>query len=283
MNRQESRLSIESYIQTDAAVNKGNSGGALVNVEGELIGINSAIASPTGTYSGYAFAVPSEIAQKVVEDIIKYGDVQRAILGVQIRNITADLEEEYDLDVEDLNGVYIAGVQRDGAADRAGIQPGDIILKVEGKKIKDVAALQTEINSYRPGDEITVTIKRDGEKKQIDVTLRNKQGSKEIITGGQILEELGAKFEELSDQEKRKTGIDFGVQVVSINEGAFTKAGIKQGFIITHIEGRKITSVQDIKNIFSKVPEGRRVEVQGLYPSGNMIYVYHVKPKDESQ
>ncbi len=283
MNRQESRLAIESFIQTDAAVNKGNSGGALVNIEGELIGINSAIASPTGTYSGYAFAVPSEIAQKVVEDIIKYGEVQRAVLGVQIRNVNSQLKEEFDLKIDELNGAYIIGVQRDGAADRSGIKPGDVILEVEGKDIKDVAELQAEINSYRPGDEVTVTVIRDGKKKQFDVTLRNREGGKEIITAGQALESLGAKFEKLNEQAKQRIGIKHGVQVTRLEEGSLQKAGIREGFIITYIEGNKITSVQDIKEIFSQIPEGSKLEVEGLYPGGNMIYVYQVeKTKDGS-
>ncbi|MGM0498289.1 MAG: Do family serine endopeptidase [Bacteroidota bacterium] len=278
MNRQENRLAIESFIQTDAAVNKGNSGGALVNVEGELIGINSAIASPTGTYSGYAFAVPSEIARKVVSDIMKYGEVQRAVLGVTIRNVTSELKKEYELDVEDYKGVYIAGVTRDGAANKAGIKPGDVILKVEGEKVKDVAALQSEINNYRPGDEISVTVKRDGKKKQFDVTLRNRQGSTDIITGTQVLKELGAEFEKLKDSEKDRLGINHGVKVVRLKDGTFKEAGIKEGFVITFIEGKKIRSAKDVKEIFSQASEGARVEVEGLYPGGNMIYVYQVKP-----
>jgi len=278
MNRQENRLAIESFIQTDAAVNKGNSGGALVNMEGELIGINSAIASPTGTYSGYAFAVPSEITKKVVEDIMKYGDVQRAVLGVTIRDVNAKLKEEYDLDIEDFKGTYIAGIIRDGAAARAGIKPGDVIIKINNETIKDVAALQSKINNYRPGDEISVTVKRDGKEKQFEVTLRNKQGSTKVIRGTEVLEKLGAEFEQLSSEEKERIGISNGVKVVHLEkDGILKNAGIKEGFIITYIEGKKIRSVQDIKNIFAQAPDNVRVEVEGLYPGGNMIYVYQVK------
>jgi Do/DeqQ family serine protease len=279
MNQKESRLAIESFIQTDAAINKGNSGGALVNMEGELIGINSAIASPTGTYSGYAFAVPSEIAKKVVKDIMKYGEVQRAVLGVTIRNVNAQLKEEYDLDIDELKGAYVAGIMRDGAANEAGIKPGDVIIKVNREKIKDVAALQSEINSYRPGDEITVTVIRDGKEKQFDVTLRNRQGSTKIITGTEVLEELGAEFEKLDPNEKERLGVSHGVQVVRLKEGTFKEAGIKEGFVITYVEGNRVNSAQDIKNVFSQAPDDVRVEVEGLYPGGNMIYVYQVKPK----
>lgn len=279
MNRQENRLSIESFIQTDAAVNRGNSGGALVNVKGEVIGINSAIASPTGTYSGYAFAVPSAIAQKVVIDLRKYGEVQRGVLGVQIRNLTEELAKEYDLDVDNYNGAYIVAIKRDGAAEKAGIKPGDIIKEVDGKEIKNVSGLQKKINSYRPGDEIPVVIKRNGKEKQFEVTLRNIQGSTEIITGGHILKELGAKFEALSDNEKRKLGIGYGVKVVDINDGKLKEAGIREGYIITSIEGEKIKTVQDIKQIFSRFQDqkGQRVEVHGIYPDGNYVYVYHIK------
>lgn len=283
MNQQENRLSIESYIQTDAAVNKGNSGGALVNMEGELMGINAAIASPTGSYAGYAFAIPANIAQKVVEDIMKYGEVQRAVLGVQIRNVNSELVEEYDLEMDEYNGAYIAAVQRDGAADRAGIKPGDVILEINNKKIKDVSELQQVINRYRPGDEISVTVKRKGKEKQFDVTLRNTQGSTEIITGGQILEELGAKFEKLSEQEMSRVGVSHGVKIVRLDEGMLSNAGIREGFIITYVEGKKVKSVQDIKSVFSQAPEGARVEVEGLYPGGNMIYVYQVKTNRQNE
>ncbi len=271
----ENKLAIESFIQTDAAVNKGNSGGALVNTEGELVGINAAIASPTGSYSGYSFAIPSEIAQKVVKDLIKYGEVQRAVLGVQIRNINEELAKERDL--ETLDGAFIAGVKREGAADRAGIQPGDVVISVDGTRINDVAQLQTTINSYSPGDEVTVTIIRDGEKQELDVTLRNRQGSTKIITGQQALEELGAKFKPIDQETKERTGISHGVQVVNLNEGKLSKSGIREGFIVISINGRKITDVNDIKTLYNEVAKGEKLEFQGLYPGGDYVYVYQVK------
>ncbi|MCF8335042.1 MAG: Do family serine endopeptidase [Bacteroidales bacterium] len=271
----ENQLSIESFIQTDAAVNKGNSGGALVNIEGELIGINSAIASPTGTYAGYSFAIPAEIASKVVQDLIKYGEVQRAMLNVKVRDINEELAEKYGLETR--QGAYIAAVNRDGAADRAGIKPGDVVTSVDGKEISDVAELQATINSYSPGDEVTVTVIRDGEKKQFDVTLRNKQGSTELVTGQQALDELGAEFKAIDDQEKQRTGVSHGVQVVSLEEGKLSESGIREGFIILSINGKEVRNINDIKSIYNQLPDGARMEFEGLYPGGDYVYVYQVE------
>ncbi len=271
----DNQMSIESFIQTDAAVNKGNSGGALVNIEGDLIGINAAIASPTGSYAGYSFAIPSNIAKKVVEDLIKYGEVQRAVLGVQIQNVNDQLAKEYDL--ESLKGAYIAGVKREGAADRAGIKPGDVIISVEDKKIDDVAELQTTINSYTPGDEVTITVKRDGKQKQFDVTLRNRQGSTEIVTGQKALDELGAELKPIEEREKQRTGVSNGVQVVKLEEGKLSEAGVREGFIIISVNGENVRSVNDIKTIYNRIPDGAKLEIQGLYPGGDYVYVYQIR------
>ncbi|MBS3772046.1 MAG: Do family serine endopeptidase [Bacteroidales bacterium] len=272
---EENQLSIESYIQTDAAVNKGNSGGALVNIEGELIGINAAIASPTGTYAGYSFAIPSEIARKVVQDIMKYGEVQRAVLGVQIQEVNGEIAQKYDLDTR--QGAYIVGVQRDGAADRADIKPGDVVIRVDGKEIRDVADLQSTINNYSPGDEVTVTVIRDGERQQFDVTLRNRQGSTEIVTGQEALEELGAEFKDIDAQEKQRSGISHGVQVVSIEDGKLSEAGIREGFIVMSVNGKPVKSVSDLRQIYNQAREGTRLEFEGLYPGGDYVYVYQVE------
>lgn len=274
-SRGENRLSIESFIQTDAAVNKGNSGGALVNMEGELVGINAAIASPTGAYTGYAFAIPSSIAKKVVEDIIKYGEVKRAVLGVQIREVTGELADKENLKTN--KGAYIVGLTKDGAADKAGIKPGDVIIEVDDEEIKSISDLQQVINSYRPGDKVEVIVKRNGKKKQFDVELRNMQGSTEIITGSETLEKLGAEFESLSRQEQQRLGINHGVKVVRLKEGALKEAGIKEGFIVAYIEGNEVNSADDIRNILQQMPSGARIEVEGLYPGSNMVYVYQVE------
>ncbi len=267
---------IESYIQTDAAVNKGNSGGALVNMQSELIGINSAILSPSGAYSGYSFAIPVNIVRKVVSDIIKYGEVQRAVLGVEIRDVNNELAKEYNLD--NIEGVFIAGVSDDGAAKEAGLKAGDVILQISDVKINSVAELTEQIGRYRPGEKVIITIKRDQKKKQIDVILRNMHGTTKIIKADEYLAILGANFQKLSNSDQRRLGIETGVKVVDVkDDGALKKAGVKEGFVITYIQGEKIAHVDDIKRVLRKIGYGVEIEVEGMYPGGRYIYVYRVE------
>ncbi|MDY6802153.1 MAG: Do family serine endopeptidase [Bacteroidota bacterium] len=273
---QDQRYPIESYIQTDAAVNKGNSGGALVNMQSELVGINSAILSPSGAYSGYSFAIPVNIVRKVVSDIIKYGEVQRALLGVEIRDVTEELVEKYNLDK--IEGVLIAGVTDDGAAKEAGLKSGDVILEINDVKINSVAELTGQIGRYRPGEKVNITIKRANKKKQIDVILRNMYGTTKIIKADEYLAILGADFQKLSTSDQRRLGIKTGVKVVDIkNDGALKKAGIKEGFVITYIQGEKISHVDDIKQVLRNIGLGVEVEIEGMYPGGKYIYVYRVE------
>src|SRR6056297_1741550 len=267
---------IESYIQTDAAVNKGNSGGALVNMKSELVGINSAILSPSGSYSGYSFAIPVNIVRKVVSDIIKYGEVQRAVLGVEIRNVNKALVEEYNLDK--IEGVFIAGVSDDGAAKEAGLKFGDVILEINEVKINSIAELTAQIGKYMPGEKVNITIKRDDKKKQIDVILRNMHGTTKIIKADEYLAILGANFKQLTSSDKRRLGIETGVKVVDIkDDGALKKAGVKEGFVITYIQGERISQANDIKQVIRKTGYGVEIEINGMYPGGRYIYVYRVE------
>ena len=267
---------IESYIQTDAAVNKGNSGGALVNMKSELVGINSAILSPSGAYSGYSFAIPVNIVRKVVSDIIKYGEVQRAVLGVEIRDINKELVEKHNLDK--IEGVFIANVTDDGAAKEAGLKSGDVILEINDVKINSVAELTGQIGRYRPGEKVNITIKRANKKKQIDVILRNMHGTTKIIKADEYLAILGADFQKLSTSDQRRLGIETGVKVVDLmNEGALKKAGVKEGFVITYIQGKKIAHVDDIKRVIRNIGYGVEIEIEGMYPGGRYIYVYRVE------
>ena len=267
---------IESYIQTDAAVNKGNSGGALVNMKSELVGINSAILSPSGAYSGYSFAIPVNIVRKVVSDIIKYGEVQRAVLGVEIRDINKELVEKHNLDK--IEGVFIASVTDDGAAKEAGLKSGDVILEINEVKINSVAELTGQIGRYRPGEKINITIKRANKKKQIDVILRNMHGTTKIIKADEYLAILGADFQKLSTSDQRRLGIETGVKVVDlIDDGALKKAGVKEGFVITYIQGKKIAHVDDIKRVIRNIGYGVEIEIEGMYPGGRYIYVYRVE------
>jgi S1-C subfamily serine protease len=261
-------FSIESFIQTDAAVNPGNSGGALINIRGELVGINTAIASRTGAFSGYSFAVPVSIVEKVVNDLIEYGEVQRAILGVNIADVTAELAKEMDIDK--LEGVYVAGVRPEGAAREAGIREGDVILSVNGVKVNSSAELQEQVSRYRPGEEVKVTVRRDGNLKQFNVILRNLEGSTEIVKREDIMDVLGATFEPLSDREKRNLGIRNGVRVKSLKPGKLMKVGIQEGFILTSVNKRPVSSVKDITEILKDTEGG--VIIEGVDRNGSRSY-----------
>jgi len=270
------RYPIESYIQTDAAVNKGNSGGALVNMNSELVGINSAILSPSGAYSGYSFAIPVNIVRKVVSDIIKYGEVQRAVLGVEIRDVNKELVEKYNLDK--IEGVFIEGVTEEGAAKEAGLRKGDVILRIDDAKINSIAELTAQIGKYRPGEKVNIIIKRDKKKKQIDVVLRNMYGTTKIVKADEYLAILGANFQRIDNSDKRRLGIEVGVKVVDIeDDGALGKSGVKEGFVITSIQGEKIAHIDDIKRVIRNVGLGVEVEVEGMYPGGRYVYVYRVE------
>ena len=232
----EDQYSIESFIQTDAAVNPGNSGGALVNQQGNLVGINTAIASRTGSYAGYSFAVPVTIVKKVVNDLKEYGEVQRALLGVNISDVNAERAKE--LKLEKVEGVYIGGVPENGAAKQAGIKEGDVIIQIDGEPIKNTAELQEKISQYRPGDNVKVVVIRDTEKKQFTVTLRNKQGDTQIVRNDDSA--FGAEFEAVSEKEKEKLEINSGIKITKLDNGKLKNSGMKEGFIITHVNKKPI-------------------------------------------
>lgn len=239
------KYAIENFIQTDAAINPGNSGGALVNVAGELVGINTAIASETGSYAGYGFAVPVNLMKKVVNDIMKYGKVQRALLGVSIQEITQDLLEEKHL--ADLKGVYVADVIEKGAAAKAGVEKGDVILKIDGEEVNSSSRLQEKVGKYKPGDAITITIRRSGSIKEIQATLLGEDGTAKIESASAAstsTEYLGLKMANTSREERTKFDIKTGVKVTSLSSGVFKSAGIPEGFIITHINNEPVYSAQ---------------------------------------
>ncbi len=272
--RGQSKYPIESYIQTDAAVNQGNSGGALVNLKGELIGINSAIISPSGAYSGYSFAIPINLVKKVVADIIKYGEVQRAVLGVSIYNVNDAIAKDYRLDK--IEGVLITDVTDEGAAKAAGIKKDDVILEVNNIQVNSTAELTEQIGKYRPGETIFVTIKRDNKRKQFEVVLRNMHGSTQIVKSEEYLSMLGATFRKLDSRDKYKLGIDYGVGVEELKAGALEESGVKKEFIITRIQGEKIENIEDIKDVLSKEGKGAVIEIEGTYPESRYMYVYKV-------
>ncbi len=263
------KFPIESFIQTDAAVNPGNSGGALVNSNGELIGINAAIASNTGYYSGYSFAIPVNIVKKVVDDLLEYGNVQRGFIGVSIRDIDADLAKDKDL--KNYNGVYVNGLTPGGAASSAGIKEGDIITKINDAPVRTSPELQEQVGLYRPGDKINVTLLRDEKEKVITVTLRNKEGNTSVIKNEtEVVNALGATLENISSSEKSKLGIETGVKIKDLGTGKLRSAGIKEGFIITRIDNKDVDSASNVIDYLQNKKGG--VLIEGIYPNGMRAY-----------
>ena len=260
------QLAIESYIQTDAAVNPGNSGGALVNQQGNLVGINAAIATQTGSYTGYSFAVPVSIVKKVVADLKEFGEVQRALLGVNIDDINADRAKELNLDK--VEGVIVLGVTDDGAAIDAGIKEGDVIVSIQGELVKTTAELQEKVSQYRPGDDVKIVVIRDNKEKQFTVTLRNKHGDTQIVRDKDIV--LGAQFEKVSDREKAQLEISNGIKIKTLEKGKLKDAGLKEGFIITSVNKIPINEVNDFKKEIGNARGG--ILIEGVYPNGEQAY-----------
>lgn len=260
---------LEAFIQTDAAVNPGNSGGALVNAKGELIGINSAIKSPTGSYSGYSFAIPVNIMKKVVTDIMEYGVVQRAFIGVSIRNLNSELVTKEDLDVT--QGVYIAGLAENGAANDAGIEAGDVVTRVNEVEVKSVAELQSQIGRYTPGDKVKLEVVRDGDRKNFDVELRNSEGNTDMVAlADNSLAELGANFIEIPEGIEKELGVKEGVFVENVGTGKMKKSGMQNGFIITHVDNEPVKNKEQLNEILKDRSGG--VLFGGLYPNGYRKY-----------
>ena len=264
------KFPIESFIQTDAAVNPGNSGGALVNTNGQLIGINTAIASTTGSYSGYSFAVPSTIVQKVVNDIREFGEVQRALIGVSIQNVDQKIADE--LELEDVNGVLVTGLTPNGAAKDGGLEEKDVIVGVNGESILNVAELQEEISQYRPGDHVLVSVIRESKLKDYELILRNQAGGTDIFRKADYdaAAILQVKLVELDKYQLRKYRLYNGVQVVDFTGNKLQDLGIKKGFIITHINKIPVNSKEEMAEILMNSEEG--VLLSGIYPNGQKAY-----------
>ncbi len=260
---------LESFIQTDAAVNPGNSGGALVNLKGELVGINTAIASPTGAFAGYSFAIPTSLVRKVVDDLKEYGTVQRALLGISIQDVSAELANQKGLDL--LQGVFVQEVNYNSAAAEAGLENGDVIVAINDKKVRTVAELQEEVALNRPGDRIKVTYIRDNKTKESYATLKNDSGTTNIVEVSNSFRSEGAVFEPVSREAKRDLDIDGGVQVAEIDRGKWQAAGIKKGFIITRIDKTKIYELKDFIELINGI-EADGLLIEGYYPDGEKAY-----------
>lgn len=268
--RNRNNLQIESFLQTDAAVNPGNSGGALVNLRGELVGINTAIATPTGTYAGYSFAVPANLADKVLADLKEFGVVQRALLGINIRDVNAQLAEDEDLNV--LEGVYVINVNPNSGADEAGIENGDVIIAVQGEKVTKTSELQEKIALNRPGDKVKVTLIRNGKEKTVTATLKNTLGTTTTIASSNNMTIQGGTFADLSKEEKEELKVEGGAKLLKVEEGKFREAGIKEGFIVTAIDKRPILSVEDLSRALSRANGGSGLLIEGMYEDGEKAY-----------
>ena len=264
--RSAGQMAIESFIQTDAVVNPGNSGGALVNQNGDLIGINTAISSPTGVFAGYSFAVPSAIVKKVAEDLRQYGVVQRGLLGAQIRQLNTAYAKELDLDRN--NGVYVAEVMPGSAAEEAGIEEGDVIVAVDGITTLRNSVLLEQLGRHRPGDKVTITVERSGKERDFNVTLKNSDGTTSVVRPEEAPEayaSLGADFENLSDDYVRELGIEGGVAVAELGKGQlYETTRIRPGFIVTRVNGRRVSNVGQLKEALQS--SGSTISLEGVYP-----------------
>ncbi|MEI6749882.1 MAG: Do family serine endopeptidase [Bacteroidota bacterium] len=261
---------IESFIQTDAAVNRGNSGGALVNTRGELIGINAAIASGNGFYAGYSFAIPVNIVKKVVADMMEFGEVQRAFIGVSIREVDSKLAKDEGLN--ELRGVYVAEVSDNGSAKEAGIRSGDIIVSIDGMPVNSSSELLEIIGQHSPGDKVNLSVSRDGKEMVYNVKLLNKEGTTQVVKKEVqgVDDLLGATFSTAPADLMQKLGIDHGVQVASLSNGILLEAGIRQGFVITEIDKKPVFASTDIKKALQNKSGG--VLIEGVYPNRTRAY-----------
>jgi serine protease Do len=269
---------IQSFIQVDAAVNPGNSGGALVNTRGELVGINTAIFSQTGNFTGYAFAVPISIAGKVAADLKEYGAVQRAYLGIQVPNIEniRRNDPERARELSQISGVLVEDFSDRSAAKAAGIEKGDIITEINNVPIRNFGELQNQLNRYRPGDKITVTAKRNNREHKFNIELKNDEGNTEITRSTDALSQLGATFSQISSERKAKLGISSGIEVATVEpSGLFRKEGINKGFIIMRINNTPVNSENDIKSIVASTQnrQDKVLLIAGFYPNGRTQYI----------
>ena len=286
INTRQSLNPVESFIQTDAAVNPGNSGGALINTNGELIGINSAIASPTGSYAGYSYAIPVNIVKKIITDIVKFGTVQRAYIGINYpsENLSEEqakeLEKEIGTSYREGEGVFVTGVPEGGAAFSAGLKKGDIVTKINGVAVSSGPELQEQVSRYKPGDKITLAYMRGGRETTANLTLKNKAGNTDVVKTTGILQKLGAELVAVDSKTAAANQIAGGVVVRKISEGGLLKrTRMQEGFIITSVDGQEIKTVADLDKILSQ-NKGRKIKIEGVYPGFENTYPYPLDLSD---
>ena len=268
---------VESFIQTDAAINPGNSGGALVNTRGELIGINAMLYSQTGSFSGYGFAIPTSIMNKVVADLKLYGTVQRALIGIQgqdVKNyVDAKKDKGEDIDLGTMEGIYVAKVTEESAAEDAGMKEGDVITAIDGKPVNKMAELQEVLAKKRPGDKVTVTYLRDKKKATKTVTLKNEKGNTQVVKKAD-LDVLGGNFRAITNAQKEQLNIGYGLEVLKVNSGRLKTAGITKGFIIQRVNDNAVKTIDDLQNAVKEASTSKDpvLYIQGVYPTGKKAY-----------
>ena len=268
---------VESFIQTDAAINPGNSGGALVNTRGELIGINAMLYSQTGSFSGYGFAIPTSIMNKVVADLKQYGTVQRALIGIQgqdVKNyVDAKKDKGEDIDLGTMEGIYVAKVTEESAAEEAGMKEGDVITAIDGKPVNKMAELQEVLAKKRPGDKVTVTYLRDKKKATKTVTLKNEKGNTQVVKKAD-LDVLGGNFRAITNAQKEQLNIGYGLEVLKVNSGRLKTAGITKGFIIQRVNDNAVKTIDDLQNAVKEASTSKDpvLYIQGVYPTGKKAH-----------
>ena len=264
---------VESFIQTDAAINQGNSGGALVNTRGELVGINAMLASPTGSNIGYGFAIPTAIMNKVVDDLKQYGNVQRAMIGIQGSDVKsyvdAKKDEGKDIDLGTMEGIYVAKVVEDGAAEAAGLKEGDVITTIDGKKVKQFGELQGILAKKRPGDKVAITYLRDKKSRTATLTLKNEQGNTKVVKNADA-DVLGADFRPITEAQKKQLEISYGLEVIKVNGGKMKDAGVPKGFIIQRVNDEPMKTFDDLQNAVKEANNSKdqMLVIRGIFPTG---------------
>ena len=268
---------VESFIQTDAAINPGNSGGALVNTRGELIGINAMLYSQTGSFSGYGFAIPTSIMNKVVDDLKKYGTVQRAVIGIEgtdVKNyVDGQKDQGKEIDLGTMEGIYVATVSEESAAEEAGLKEGDVITAIDGKDVNKMADLQEYLAKKRPGDKVSITYMRNKKNATKSVTLKNQQGNTQVVKKAD-LDVLGGNFRAISDSQKQQLNINYGLEVIKVNAGKLKEAGITKGFIIQRVNDKSIKTIEDLQDAVKEASTSKDpvLYIQGMFPTGKKAY-----------
>jgi len=264
---------VESFIQTDAAINQGNSGGALVNTRGELVGINAMLASPTGSNIGYGFAIPTAIMNKVVDDLKQYGNVQRAMIGIQGSDVKSYVDNQKDngkeIDLGTMEGIYVAKVVEDGAAEAAGLKEGDVITSIDGKKVTTFGELQGVLAKKRPGDKVNITYLREKKNRTATLTLKNEQGNTKVVKNADT-DVLGADFRPITDAQKKQLEINYGLEVIKVNGGRMKEAGVPKGFIIQRVNDEPMHSFDDLQNAVKEANNSKdqMLVIRGIFPTG---------------